>query len=297
MEQGSGLADTNSIAQSTNAPKTAAQRFFERYGINRPGPNDTNTVAQSTNSPSAAETNDLSRLLKKSDQETKTPATEFAPPHHSNLPNYWKLTQEARDDLTDKKWAEAKAPLNTLISLYPAQSGPDNPYAMLATAQRALNETNDERQTLTRLAAIQDDAIDAYLRLMQLDEARRDWPAVAENAERYLAVNPLIAQPYRYLARASEALGRPIPAIRSYQRLLLLDPPDPADTHFRLAGQLRGQGNLGGAKRQVLEALEEAPRFRDAQRLLLDLEDHPRTNQSPAAVSFPAPPPPAPPKP
>jgi hypothetical protein len=68
-----------------------------------------------------------------------------------------------------------------------------------------------------------------------------------------------------------------------------LDPPDLADTHFRLARQLRRLGDQAAAKRQTLEALEEAPRFRDAQRLLLELE-----KSAPPAAAAPATPLPAP---
>ena len=39
----------------------------------------------------------------------------------------------------------------------------------------------------------------------------------------------------RDLAHAAEALGRNQVAIQSYQTLLLLEPPDPTDAHFRLA--------------------------------------------------------------
>jgi hypothetical protein len=52
--------------------------------------------------------------------------------------------------------------------------------------------------------------------------------------------------------------------------MLLLDPPDPADVHYHLAGLMAKTGNPE-AKRQVLQALEEAPRFRDAYKLLLQL--------------------------
>jgi hypothetical protein len=52
--------------------------------------------------------------------------------------------------------------------------------------------------------------------------------------------------------------------------MLLLDPPDPAEVHFRLARLLRKAGDPA-AKRHVLQALEEAPRFRDAHRLLLEI--------------------------
>jgi hypothetical protein len=45
------------------------------------------------------------------------------------------------------------------------------------------------------------------------------------------------------------------------------------DVHFQLARLLHSRGSSEGeAERQVLQALEEAPRFRDAQRLLLEIK-------------------------
>src|SRR5207245_7240537 len=111
---------------------------------------------------------------------------------------------------------------------------------------------------------------DAFLRLMDLEQSATNWPAVVENAQRFLAVNPLLPQPYRYLALASEELGKTDAAVQACQKLLLLDPPDPAEVHFRLARLLHQTGDPA-AKRQVLQALEEAPRFRDAHRLLLEI--------------------------
>jgi tetratricopeptide (TPR) repeat protein len=200
--------------------------------------------------------------------------------------NYWELTRQARAALSASRWREAKAPLEKLIALDPEQRGPDNAYILLAAAHRSLNESEQERAVLVKVTAMENDDTESYLRLMELDESVKDWPGVAENAERYLEVNPLVPAPYRFLARASEELGRPEPAIRSYQRLLLLDPPDPAEVHYRLGGLLLARGDAPGAKRQTLQALEEAPRFRDAQRLLLRLEKGPTpdtNNASPPA--------------
>jgi hypothetical protein len=50
----------------------------------------------------------------------------------------------------------------------------------------------------------------------------------------------------------------------------VLDPPDPAVAHYRLA-KLLHEKHDPAAKRHVLKALEEAPRFRDAQKLLLQI--------------------------
>ena len=185
--------------------------------------------------------------------------------------NFYALTQNAKQLMTQKKFAEAKAPLQKLIDLYPGHTGADNAYTLLAQVHRGLTETNAERAVLAKLAALEADATDAYTRLMELSAAARDWPAVAQNAERYLAVNPLVAAPHRQLARASEELKQPKQAIDAYSTLLLLDPPDPAEVHFRLA-KLLHEGGSAMAREHVLKALEEAPRFRNAHRLLLEIE-------------------------
>ena len=184
--------------------------------------------------------------------------------------NYYVLMRQARKLVEQKKWAEARAPLDLLLKAYPDQIGGESAYLLRAAVHRGLGETNLEHAVLSQLAALDADATDTYLRLMELESGAGDWMPVARNADRFLAVNPLLPQPYRYLARAQEALGQTQPAIRSLQTMLLLDPPDPADVHFRLAKLLHQSGDPG-AKRHLLQTLEEAPRFREAHRLLLEL--------------------------
>src|SRR6185369_9846602 len=100
---------------------------------------------------------------------------------------------------------------------------------------------------------------DAFDRLSELGTLESDWKFVRDNARRALAVNPLVPRPHRFLAQSAEALGRDVEAIRANRVLLLLDPPDPAEAHYRLARLLYKQREPD-AKRQALEALEEAPR-------------------------------------
>jgi len=89
-----------------------------------------------------------------------------------------------------------------------------------------------------------------------------------------LAVNPLISLPYRAQAKAGAALGKNDQAITAFRKLLLLDPADPADAHYQLASLLHARRDSEKeARRHVVQALEEAPRFRDAQRLLLEITD------------------------
>jgi tetratricopeptide (TPR) repeat protein len=211
----------------------------------------------------------------------RPPATPLAPdgkplldPLKLHPKNFYVLTQTAKKLIAEKKFAEAKEPLQKLIENYPTHTGGDSALWLLAQVQRELKETSQERATLTKLAALDADAVDAYLRLMELAAATKDWPVVAENARRYLAVNPLVPQPHRWLARASEELKQPQEAIAAYQTVLLLDPADPAEVHFRLA-KLFHPTDAKSAKQHVLMALEEAPRFREAHELLLKLSPPP----------------------
>jgi tetratricopeptide (TPR) repeat protein len=184
--------------------------------------------------------------------------------------NFWVMTRKAAQLVEDKNWIEAKPLLQKLIEDYPDFIGPESAYRMLAAAHRSLGETNAERQVLARMVEKDDEATDAYARLMELASQTKDWREVARNAERYLAVNPLVAQPHRFLADAAEQLEDDPAGIGAYRALLELDPPDPAEVHFRLARLLHRRGDPA-ARRHVLQALEEAPRHRAALELLLKI--------------------------
>jgi len=141
--------------------------------------------------------------------------------------------------------------------------------------ERNLHEPNAELAALKKVAEKESDFVDLYRRLIDLSSAAKDWAGTTKYANLLLAVNPLIAAPYEALAQAGDALGQKEQAIAAYRRLLLLDPADPAEVHYQLARLLHERGNAEAeAKRHVLQALEETPRFREAQNLLLQIEGH-----------------------
>jgi tetratricopeptide (TPR) repeat protein len=173
--------------------------------------------------------------------------------------------------ITEGKWSEAKASLLELKALYPEYVGPNNAYMMLAAVYKQASDASAEHAVLEELAGRDADASPALLRLMEIDEAAGNWSGVIKNANRLLAVNPLIAAPHRYLARAAERLGRRDEAISAYRALALLDDTDPAELHYRLAKLLSEVGKRAEARREVLKSLDEAPRFLASHRLLLEL--------------------------
>jgi len=194
--------------------------------------------------------------------------------------SFWALTLYANYLLADERWEQAKTPLKKLISIYPDYTGEGNAYSLLAQVHRKLSETEQERQVLNKLVAISADAAEAYERLMEIAMEQKDWSAVLENGNRYLAVYPMLGTVYWRMGRANEELGQDEQAIESYRHLLLLEPADPADINYRLARLFAERAPLT-AKRYVLEALADAPRFRQAHRLLLKIINDTRQEDVP----------------
>lgn len=188
----------------------------------------------------------------------------------SHPTNFWVMTRNARQLVSEERWTEAQPILEELVENIPDFVGEPSPYRMLAETYGALENTNAEKHILTEFAAREDEATDVYLRLMEQAAGEKEWPVVIENAQRYLAVDPLVPAPYRYLARAGEATGRTEDAIAAYRALLELHPVNPAGLRFRLAKLLYQTGDPT-ARRQLLEALEDAPRYREALELLLEM--------------------------
>ena len=184
--------------------------------------------------------------------------------------NIWGLTMYATSLLAEGKPEQAKKPLNKLIKLYPEYVGQDNAYQLLAEAHKNLGETEQERKVLEKLADTSSDAIYAYDRLMEIALEDENWQEVVNNGQKYIAVYPLLTKLHWQLGYAYEELEKDSKAIDSYRRLLSLDYADPADLNYRL-GRLLEDKDPAEAKRHVLVALAEAPRFRAAHKLLLQI--------------------------
>jgi tetratricopeptide (TPR) repeat protein len=185
-----------------------------------------------------------------------------------NVPGLKRYTAQL---LRQRNFRKALSVAEHLQAVFPMDAGADSAYVLMAAAYRGLSDTEKERAALEKVAARAANVTPAYLRLMEIGAEADDWESVGLNARRMLAVNPLVAGPHRYLAQAAEKLGEDDDAIRAYKALLLFDTTDVAESQFRLAQLLHDAGEREAAKRHVLMALEEAPRFLAAHKLLIEL--------------------------
>lgn len=210
-----------------------------------------------------------------------------------NPNNLWALSMRSRFLLSEKKWGDARKVARKLIEIYPEFIGPGNGYFTVALASRNLEDTEAERSALRSLVQRDGDASDALDRLIEIDLSLEDWSAVEDDARRLLAINPLLRSPHRALGIAAQEQEQAPAAIQAFESLLGLDPVNPADVHFRLAS-LHQPAEPEKARRHVLEAIAEAPRFREAHTLLLKLappeaEDKPKPDSPDDPLGAPLP--------
>lgn len=199
--------------------------------------------------------------------------------------SFWGWLGYGRALIAERKFKDAVEPLKKAASLYPTYGEAGGPWVLLAAAYREVGDGKSEREMLERHLSLNAEAVEPRIRLMELAAGEKDWKAVGEVASQLLGINPLIAAPHRYAAMAAEALGDRGKSIEARRTLLMLDPLDKADHHYRLAKLLAEDNQVPAAKREVLQALEDAPRFREAHKLLLELVDKSPATPSPTPAA------------
>ena len=167
--------------------------------------------------------------------------------------------------------AEAIERLQRAAELAPEYGGADGPYRYLSRLyadagepDRALLSLEDH---LKRFPA----AYDEWLRLAAIHaetgNPREAGAALTSAIEAY----PMLPEPHERLAEAAAAQGLADLEVRERQAALASGAPDRAGALYSLALAHFRAGNREAARRRVLEALEIAPTFDPALRLLLDL--------------------------
>ncbi len=217
-----------------------------------------------------------------------------------NPNNLWALELRTKRLLAGEQWAGGLDLAKRLIALAPDNIGNNCGYDLAARAYRGLKQADGEREMLKEWAARDGGAHEAFMRLMELEAESRNWAGVRENGQRMLSIHPFLKQPYERLAGAAEALGNTDEAVWALRKLMVLGPDHPVEANFSLARLLRPTDAVG-AKRHLLDALAEAPRFRDGHTLLLEMQTPapaPSSAPDPAPAPAPSSPPPpaAPPK-
>lgn len=185
--------------------------------------------------------------------------------------NYFAQYQIVQQLVQAERWEQALLEAQKLVALYPTDTDPNGGLELLAEIARKLDDPSRERDALEEIAKYSADNLPALLRLLTLCREAQNWKELEIFSEKLLAVQPLIPTGHEGLVEAAKRLKHPERAVDSLRALKEMDPLDPAGLHFELAETLYRSNKMEEARLEVLQALEHSPRFREAQRLLVQV--------------------------
>lgn len=187
-----------------------------------------------------------------------------------NPKNFYGQRSYAAALLDAERYDESEAILKDMVAKFPEHGETGSPYELLAQLYSRTEEKAKHREVLTEMVSQAPDRLEAMTVLLDYEAEAGEWETVEKLTARIRAINPYIIKAQQALAESYAAREDKPNAIRVYEKLLGLKPRNPAQVHFRLASLLQ-ESDPPKAKRHTLDALAEAPRYREALELLRSL--------------------------
>ncbi len=185
--------------------------------------------------------------------------------------NFFARLHLARALKEEGRPGEALAHAEAARDLFPAAVEEGNPYELAGEIYLARNEREKAAAQWQRwVRAGGRHPITARKLADLLTELGRPREAM-EALEGFLYIAPLDLELHQKLGELYLGARRHAEAVREFTVALALKPVDPAQAHFNLARAYAAAARPAEARKQVLAALEIAPGFSPAQKLLLDL--------------------------
>ena len=174
-------------------------------------------------------------------------------------------------DVRAKKYDEAIATGNTIRDWYPDYVEVGSVYELLADAYTAKEDKDDARKQLEKYNDVGGRDPKLIERLATMEEEAGNPQRAAAALDRLNYIYPEDQELHKRLGDLWLAQNNVTGAIREYQALLALKPLDQATSHYQLAEAYRKANQLDHARDEVYAALEAAPGYKPAQKLLLEI--------------------------
>jgi cellulose synthase operon protein C len=167
-----------------------------------------------------------------------------------------------------------------VIAMYPEYVGHASAYELIADAAKAHGKADKESEMLAAYMHHGGQEPDLLKRLAALQEAAGQHAEAAATLERLNYVYPVKDEElHRHLGDLLYAQKQFPGSIREYNAVIASHPVDKAGAEFKLAQAYLAAGQKDKAQESVLAALETAPGYRPAQKMLLELQEpSPKTN-------------------
>ena len=177
------------------------------------------------------------------------------------------LNQLAKDGKNDEVIAKGR----TIESLYPDYVESGNVYSFIAEACLKKDDkacAMDEWGRYSKIGGRDPETIKRYAKLLQDAGKLKEAEAALQ---RLNYIYPVDAELHERLGGLLLETGDARGAVREYQALIAMHPIDAAGSHYNLAKAFRAAGQKDQAREEAVTALEAAPNFKPAQKLLLEV--------------------------
>lgn len=186
---------------------------------------------------------------------------------------FLRALQDGHQALSENEWEEAIGEFEKALEIYADYTDPGNPYQGLAAAYRATGDDAQLIAILERFLAVSEHGATEARELAALHLENQNPAQARYYLERSLQIAPYDRDVYTQLAELYMDAGDYGEAVRARRAILGLNPLDMAEAYYLYAAALAQDKRPAEAKRAVLQALEEAPGYRAAQQLLLQIVD------------------------
>ncbi len=177
----------------------------------------------------------------------------------------------ALEAMEQKQRDSTRARLERAQALFPEYAGDDSPAWLLAELAIDRGDTVTALSQLSIVTGRNETAWQPNLLEADLRERRGDAVGAIAALERLLWISPYDNALHGRLATLALARGDFVRALRERRAVLAYQPTDALTARYELARVLAASGDVSGARRELLQVLEQAPSFEKAQVLLLEL--------------------------
>ena len=173
----------------------------------------------------------------------------------------------------EESFFEAKQYLNQAYELLPSYTGyPSPPLVLSQIYEQEGNREAQLQQLELLLQNLQHDYASAII-LAEAALEENNFERAGYYIDRAIQVDPYRADVHQLKANYAETIGDSQLAVTEYEVLLKLEINDPAEAQTNLAEAYLNNGQALQAKENILRALETAPSYQRAQRILLQSID------------------------
>ncbi|MCY4159539.1 MAG: peptidase MA family metallohydrolase [Bacteroidetes bacterium] len=188
--------------------------------------------------------------------------------------SFYGLLANAEKAFREGDLDSAESAYQRAVALYPQYTGPRNAYEGLAEIYRQLGQVEALAQVLRDYLAIYPYGDQYAVELAEILLQRADTTEAMYYLNRSRYTEPYDIEVLDQLAELYTDSQQHTQAVEMRQAILALEPMNRSEALFALATSLYFNQQIPDARRAILQALEIAPGYREAQKLLLQIVDH-----------------------